>query len=66
MKVRTFLIGILTLLAMPLGAGERLAMSVSPAVSFAPAHLVVRAMIEADEFQALVSESTLFKYVILL
>jgi hypothetical protein len=33
---------------MPLGAGERLAMSVSPAVSFAPAHLVVRAKIEAD------------------
>jgi hypothetical protein len=48
MKVRTCLIGALTLVAMPLGAGERLAMSVSPAVSFAPAHLVVRAVIEAD------------------
>ena len=49
MKVRTCLFGALTLIAMPLGAGERLAMSVSPAVSFAPAHLVVRAVIEADD-----------------
>ena len=48
MKVRTCLIGALTLMAVPLGAGERLIMSVSPAVSFAPAHLIVRAMIEAD------------------
>jgi hypothetical protein len=48
MKVRTCLIGALILMAMPLGAGERLAMSVSPAVSFAPARLVVRAVIAAD------------------
>ena len=48
MKARTCLIGMLTVMAMPLGAGERLIMSVSPAVSFAPAHLMVRAMIEAD------------------
>jgi hypothetical protein len=35
------------LMAMPLGANEPLKMSVSPAVSYAPAHLIVRAMIEA-------------------
>jgi hypothetical protein len=34
--------------AAPLGASERLALKVSPAVSFAPANLVVRATIEAD------------------
>ena len=32
----------------PLGAGERLALKVSPAVSFAPANLVVRTTIQAD------------------
>ena len=32
----------------PLGAGERLVLRVSPAVSFAPANLVVRATIQAD------------------
>ena len=32
----------------PLGAGERLTLRVSPAVSFAPANLVVRATIQAD------------------
>jgi len=32
----------------PLGADERLALKVSPAVSFAPANLVVRATIHAD------------------
>jgi hypothetical protein len=31
------------------GAGERLAMRVSPAVAFAPANLVVRATVEANE-----------------
>ena len=31
----------------PLGAGERLTLRVSPAVSFAPANLVVRATIQA-------------------
>lgn len=30
------------------GAGERISMKVSPAVAFAPANLIVRAMIEAD------------------
>jgi hypothetical protein len=32
----------------PLGAGEKLALKVSPAVCFAPANLVVRATIAAD------------------
>ena len=49
MKVRAALFGILTLTAtMPLGAGERLALKVSPAVSFAPANLVVRATVPVD------------------
>jgi hypothetical protein len=30
------------------GAGERLAIRVSPAVAFAPANLIVRAIVEAD------------------
>jgi hypothetical protein len=33
---------------LPAGAGDRLAMRVSPAISFAPANLVVRAFVEAD------------------
>ena len=50
MKLRASLFGILMLTTtLPLGAGERLTMRVSPAVAFAPANLVVRAMIEADE-----------------
>ena len=32
----------------PLGASQRLSLKVSPAVSFAPANLVVRATIQAD------------------
>lgn len=34
--------------ALPLGAGQRLTLKVSPAVSFAPANLIVRATIVAD------------------
>jgi len=34
---------------LPAGAGERISVKVSPAVAFAPANLVVRAMIEADQ-----------------
>ena len=49
MKTRMFLVGILVLMAVPLGAGERLEMTVSPAVAFAPAHLTVRAIIEARD-----------------
>jgi hypothetical protein len=49
MKVRVVLLGILMLAGtMPLGAGERLTLKVSPAVAFAPANLVVRATILAD------------------
>jgi hypothetical protein len=48
-KVRAYLFGIMIVTTtLPLGAGERLTMKVSPAISFAPASLVVRAMIEAD------------------
>lgn len=47
MKVGLF--GILMLIAaMPLGAGERMTMKVSPSFAFAPANLLVRAMVEAD------------------
>jgi hypothetical protein len=49
MKVRLYLFGILmVMMALPLGAGERLTIKVSPAISFAPANLNVRAMIEVD------------------
>jgi hypothetical protein len=49
MKLRATLFGILMLTTtLPIGAGERITMKVSPAVAFAPANLVVRAMIEAD------------------
>src|SRR5262249_52865945 len=51
MNVRTTILGLLLCVtAMPAGAGERerLTIRVSPAVSFAPANLVVRATIAAD------------------
>jgi hypothetical protein len=50
MKLRASLFGILMLMttSLPTGAGERNTMKVSPAVAFAPANLIVRAMIEAD------------------
>ena len=48
MGLRACLFGVVVMAAGPLGAGERLALRVSPAVSFAPANLVVRATIEAD------------------
>jgi hypothetical protein len=49
MKLRAILFGILMLTTtLPIGAGERITMKVSPAVAFAPANLIVRAMIEAD------------------
>jgi hypothetical protein len=51
MKVRFALLGLLLFSStLPLGAGARepLAVRVSPAVSFAPANLIVRATIEAD------------------
>lgn len=49
MKMKAALLGTLMLTAtLPLGAGEKITMKVSPAVAFAPANLVVRAMIVAD------------------
>ena len=49
MKLRASLFGILILTSiLPAGAGDRLAIKVSPAVCFAPANLIVRTMIEAD------------------
>ena len=50
MKSRILLCGMLVLVAMPVGTrtGERLAMRVSPAVSFAPADLIVQTTIESN------------------
>jgi hypothetical protein len=49
MKVRAYLFGIMMVTTtLPLGAGERLTMKASPSISFAPANLIVRTMIEAD------------------
>jgi hypothetical protein len=50
MRLRTLLCAILLIMTVPLGAGspERLSMRVSPAVAFAPADLIVRTMIKAD------------------
>ena len=47
----------------PLGAGERLTMRVSPSVAFAPANLVVKAMVEANKDNRsieIVAESEVF------
>jgi hypothetical protein len=50
MKVRVTLCGFFILAAvLTLGAGERITMRVSPRVSLAPADLVVRTTIEANE-----------------
>jgi len=49
MRIRIVLGAIVLLAALPAAAGERLAIWVSPAMSFAPANLVVRAAIEADK-----------------
>ena len=46
--VRASLFGFLIAAAGPLGAHDRLAVKVSPAVSFAPANLVVRTIVESD------------------
>jgi hypothetical protein len=48
MKVRVILCGLFLFFALPLGAGERLSIKVSPAFAFAPANLVVRTIVEAD------------------
>jgi hypothetical protein len=49
MKFGLGLAGILLVAATcPAGAGDRMIMKVTPAVAFAPANLVVRAVVEAD------------------
>jgi hypothetical protein len=49
MKLRACFFGILmAATTLPVGAGERITLKVSPAVAFAPANLVVRATVEAD------------------
>jgi hypothetical protein len=49
MKLRASLLGILMLTTtLPVGAGERITMKVSPSVAFAPANLIIRATILAD------------------
>jgi hypothetical protein len=48
MKVRMLAVVVLALTTGSLGANERLSMRVSPAVSFAPANLVVQTTIPAD------------------
>ena len=64
MKLRAILFGVLLLTwTLPLGAGERMTLKVSPSVSFAPANLIVRARIEADAQNRaveIVAESTEF------
>ena len=48
MRLRSALFGILMMIAvLPADAGEKLTLKVSPAVAFAPANLIVRAMVEA-------------------
>ena len=63
----TFRACLLTILVasttLPVGAGERITLKVSPAVAFAPANLVVRATVEADADNRaieIVAESTNF------
>jgi hypothetical protein len=63
MRFRACLCGFLMVSATSLGAGEPLALKVSPAISFAPANLVVRATIEANaanRFMEVVAESVDF------
>jgi hypothetical protein len=64
MTLKVTLFGLLVLTTiLPLGARERMALKVSPAVSFAPANLIVRTMIEAaaeNRGVEIVAESTEF------
>jgi len=49
MTLRACFLGlVMVATTLPVGAGERMTMKVSPAISFAPANLVVRATVEAD------------------
>ena len=49
MKFRVILCGLLlTVSALSVGAGEKVTMKASPEISFAPAHLTVRTVVEPD------------------
>ena len=49
MKFRAILCGVaLTASSLTVGAGEKITMKASPEISFAPAHLVVRTVVEPD------------------
>jgi hypothetical protein len=49
MKFRAILCGVaLTASSLTAGAGEKITMKASPEISFAPAHLVVRTVVEPD------------------
>jgi hypothetical protein len=64
MKLGAGLFGILMFTAtLPVGAGEPMTLKVSPAIAFAPANLIVRAMVEANAGNrsiAIVAESADF------
>jgi hypothetical protein len=49
MKGRACLVGVVLLASGVLGASDKLSMRVSPSVAFAPANLVVRTTVEADQ-----------------
>jgi hypothetical protein len=50
MKVRALVLGVaVTAGAAPIGAGDRLAMRVSPSVAFAPANLTVHTVVESNK-----------------
>jgi hypothetical protein len=56
MKRKACLFGILMCMtALPIRAGDRISMRISPAVAFAPATLIVRASIEADAHNRIVT-----------
>lgn len=49
MRVRAILCGLLlTMSGLSVGAGEKILLKATPEISFAPAHLIVRAAIEPD------------------
>jgi hypothetical protein len=63
MTFRTWFFGVVLLAAASVQAGEPLGLRVTPAISFAPANLIVRATVEpndANRFVEVVAESTDF------
>lgn len=48
MRIRALLGGVLLMVALPAGAGDKLAMRVSPAFSYEPANLTIQLSIEPD------------------